>query len=87
MKSLTFWQFNTILFYVFKNDRRPLETEFPFGGQSSSYVMTIKQLYLKHIQMLLEWSLLLTLHITFLQWYSSTRVSPLKAHSRGIEKK
>ena len=36
MKSLTFWQFSTILFYVFKTDGCPLEMDFPFGGQNTS---------------------------------------------------
>lgn len=46
MKSLTFWQFSTILFYVSKTDGCPLEMDFPFGGQNSLYVMIIKQLCL-----------------------------------------
>lgn len=37
-----------------KNDRCCLEMRFIFGGQYSLNAMTIKQQYLKHIQMLPE---------------------------------
>lgn len=50
-------------------------------------ILTTKPLYLKqHNLMFLEWPILLTLCILFLQWYNTDMISPLKQHSIGNEK-